>query len=152
MLSADLRPLKGGISRLSYIYKLQFVEQLRNVCFSLTLSAAAQQLERTQLHSPCTIIPTCASLCLYRKFFVEYFDRKSKVHCHRWIVTVSYGIYSMNSPPPKKKSLPLSGEETFLFKWICYLNESVKSLISIVGDMRSYRILYTASRMGILTW
>lgn len=151
MLSADLRPLKGGISRLSYIYKLQFVEQLRNVCFSLTLSAAAQQLERTQLHSPCTIIPTCASLCLYRKFFVEYFDRKSKVHCHRWIVTVSYGIYSMNSPP-KKKSLPLSGEETFLFKWICYLNESVKSLISIVGDMRSYRILYTASRMGILTW
>ena len=32
-----------------------------------------------------------------------------------------------------------------------YLNESVKSLISICGLMRSYNILYTASRIGILT-
>ena len=32
-----------------------------------------------------------------------------------------------------------------------YLNESVKSLISICGLMRSYNILYTASRIGMLT-
>jgi len=33
-----------------------------------------------------------------------------------------------------------------------YRKESVRSLISICGLMRSYNILYTASRMGMLTW
>ena len=33
-----------------------------------------------------------------------------------------------------------------------YLNESVSNLISMLGEMRSYNILYTASRMGIFTW
>ena len=35
---------------------------------------------------------------------------------------------------------------------IVYLNESVSNLISILGEMRSYNILYTASRMGMFTW
>ena len=35
---------------------------------------------------------------------------------------------------------------------IVYLNESVSNLISMLGEMRSYNILYTASRMGIFTW
>lgn len=35
---------------------------------------------------------------------------------------------------------------------IVYLNESVSNLISMLGEMRSYNILYTASRMGMFTW
>ena len=35
---------------------------------------------------------------------------------------------------------------------IAYLNESVSNLISMLGEMRSYNILYTASRMGMFTW
>ena len=35
--------------------------------------------------------------------------------------------------------------------FLLYLNESVKSLISICGLIRSYNILYTASRIGMLT-
>lgn len=31
-------------------------------------------------------------------------------------------------------------------------NESVSNLISMAGEMRSYNILYTASRIGMLTW
>ena len=32
-----------------------------------------------------------------------------------------------------------------------YLKESVSNFISIIGEIRSYRMLYTASSMGILT-
>ena len=35
---------------------------------------------------------------------------------------------------------------------IAYLNESVSNLISMLGEMRSYNILYTASSMGMFTW
>ena len=35
---------------------------------------------------------------------------------------------------------------------IAYLNESVSNLISMLGEMRSYNILYTASRIGMFTW
>ena len=35
---------------------------------------------------------------------------------------------------------------------IAYLNESVSNLIPMLGEMRSYNILYTASRMGLFTW
>lgn len=52
---------------------------------------------------------------------------------------------------PDINSAMCSYYETLLKQISHYLNESVNSFISILGDMRSYNMLYTASSIGILT-
>ena len=52
---------------------------------------------------------------------------------------------------PDINSAMCSHYETLLKRISHYLNESVNSFISILGDMRSYNMLYTASSIGILT-